>query len=68
MDEIVLTIVKSSVELALLLVVLIGFYRLLDRMIGIHESFLGNLVQQIERIANDIEDYVRQFNRESGEP
>lgn len=60
MDEIMVSIVKSSVELGLLLVVLIGFYRLLDRMIGIHESFLGNLVTQITRIANVTEDISKQ--------
>lgn len=49
--DVLLTVVRESVSLFILLVFLFFSYRLLDRVINIIEKHFGNIVEGLEDIA-----------------
>lgn len=54
--EIWFTIVRESVSLGILIVVLVGGYRLLNKMIDLVDSHLQNIENNIGKIVTILED------------
>lgn len=54
--EIWFTIVRESVSLGILIVVLVGGYRLLNKMIDLVDSHLQNIETNIGKIVTILED------------
>lgn len=50
--DILLTVVRESVSLFILLVFLFFSYRILDRLMGILEKHFGSIVKSLDRIAD----------------
>jgi hypothetical protein len=50
--EVLLTVIRESVSLFILLVFLVFSYRLLDRLMSIVEKHFGEIAESLERIAN----------------
>lgn len=54
--EILFTIIRESVSLGVLIVVLVGGYRLLNKMIDLVDTHLGHLEQDLAKIVDILED------------
>lgn len=54
--EILFTIIRESVSLGVLIVVLVGGYRLLNKMIDLVDTHLGTLEQDLAKIVDILED------------
>lgn len=52
--DILLTVVRESVSMFILLLVLFFSYRLLDRLMGIMEKHFGDIVMSLDRIADGL--------------
>ena len=50
--DILLTVVRESVSLFILLVFLVFSYRILDRLMGIVEKHFGEIAESLEKIAD----------------
>lgn len=50
--DILLTVIRESVSLFILLVFLFFSYRILDRLMGILETHFGSIVESLDRIAD----------------
>lgn len=55
-SEILFTIIRESVSLGILIVVLVGGYRLLNKMIDLVDTHLGDLEQDLSKIIDILED------------
>lgn len=55
-NEILFTIIRESVSLGILIVVLVGGYRLLNKMIDLVDTHLGHLEQDLSKIVDILED------------
>jgi hypothetical protein len=55
--DILLTVVRESVSLFVLLVFLFFSYRLLDRLMSILEKHFGQIVQALDRIADGMSEH-----------
>lgn len=55
--EIIFTIIRESVSLGVLIVVLIGGYRLLNKVIDIADSHLQNIEDNISKMVVILEDW-----------
>ena len=53
--EILYTIIRESVSLGILLVVLVGGYRLLNKTIDLVDTHLGNIEQNLDEIITILE-------------
>lgn len=58
-EDLLVVVVRESVSLFVLLIVLIGSYRLLDRLINIFDKHLG-------AIENDLNEFIRLFRESLG--
>ena len=54
--EILFTIIRESVSLGILIVVLVGGYRLLNKMIDLVDTHLNHLEQDLAKIVDILED------------
>lgn len=54
--EILFTIIRESVSLGVLIVVLVGGYRLLNKMIDLVDTHLGRIEQDIGKIVDILEE------------
>lgn len=54
--EILFTIIRESVSLGVLIVVLVGGYRLLNKMIDLVDTHLGTLEQDLAKIVDILEE------------
>lgn len=54
--EILFTIIRESVSMGILIVVLVGGYRLLNKMIDLVDSHLQNIETNIEKIVTILEE------------
>lgn len=54
--EIVFTIIRESVSLGVLIIVLVGGYRLLNKTIDIVDVHLGRLEEDLDKIVTILED------------
>lgn len=52
--DILLTVIRESVSLFILLVFLFFSYRILDRLMGILETHFKGIVESLDRIADGI--------------
>lgn len=57
-SEIIFTIIRESVSLGILIVVLAGGYRLLNKIIDIADSHLQNIEDSIGKIVVILEHYT----------
>jgi hypothetical protein len=55
--DILLTIVRESISLFILLMFLFFSYRILDRLMGILETHFGSIVESLDRIADGMVDH-----------
>lgn len=56
--EILFTIIRESVSLGILIVVLIGGYRLLNKMIDLVDVHLGRLEKDLAKIVDILEENI----------
>ena len=56
--EIMFTIIRESVSLGVLIVVLVGGYRLLNKMLDIVDSHLQNIEDNISKMVVILEEYT----------
>lgn len=54
-NEILFTVIRESVSLGILLVVLVGGYRLLNKTIDLVDIHLGNIEKNLEEIITILE-------------
>ena len=54
--EILFTIIRESVSLGILIVVLIGGYRLANKLIDLVDTHLGHLEQDLDKIVDILEE------------
>lgn len=54
--EILFTIIRESVSLGVLIIVLVGGYRLLNKTIDIVDIHLGRLEEDLDKIVTILED------------
>lgn len=57
-SEILFTIIRESVSLGILIVVLIGGYRLTNKMIDLVDVHLGHLEQDLSKIVTILEEFT----------
>jgi hypothetical protein len=57
-NEILFTIIRESVSLGILIVVLVGGYRLLNKMIDLVDIHLGTLEKDLAKIVEILEDNI----------
>lgn len=57
-QEMLSLVIRESVSLFVLLIVLVGGYRLLTRLIGIFDSHLQNIEDLVESAVTLLEDYT----------
>lgn len=57
-SEILFTIIRESVSLGILIVVLVGGYRLLNKMIDIFDSRLEHIEDNMKRLVVILEDFT----------
>jgi hypothetical protein len=57
-QELLAIVIRESVSLFVLLLILIGGYRLLTRLIGIFDSHLQNIEDLVESAVELLEDYT----------
>jgi hypothetical protein len=50
--EVLLTVIRESISLFILLVFLVFSYRLLDRLMTIFEKHFGNIADSLDKIAD----------------
>lgn len=55
-NEILFTIIRESVSLGILIVVLVGGYRLLNKMIDLVDIHLGHLETDLDKIVTILEE------------
>lgn len=55
-SEILFTIIRESVSLGILIVVLVGGYRLLNKMVDIFDNRLRNIEESMSKIVTIVED------------
>jgi hypothetical protein len=55
--DILLTVVRESVSLFILLVFLFFSYRILDRLMGILEQHFSSIVESLDKIADSLCDH-----------
>ncbi len=56
--DILFTIIRESVSLGILIVVLVGGYRLLNKMIDIFDKRLHNIEDSMSKIVTIVEDFT----------
>jgi len=56
--DILFTIIRESVSLGILIVVLVGGYRLLNKMIDIFDKRLHNIEDSMKQIVTIVEDFT----------
>lgn len=56
--EILFTVIRESVSLGILIVVLVGGYRLLNKMIDIFDSRLHNIEDNMSKLVTILEDFT----------
>lgn len=54
--EILFTIIRESVSLGVLIVVLVGGYRLLNKVIDLVDTHLGHLEKDLDKIVTILEE------------
>lgn len=54
--EILFTIIRESVSLGILIVVLVGGYRLLNKVIDLVDTHLGHLENDLDKIVTILEE------------
>ena len=54
--EILFTIIRESVSLGVLIIVLVGGYRLLNKAIDLVDTHLGHLERDLDKIVTILED------------
>lgn len=57
-SEILYTIIRESVSLGILIVVLVGGYRLLNKMVDIFDSRLHHIEDSMNRLVVILEDFT----------
>lgn len=57
-SEILYTIIRESVSLGILIVVLVGGYRLLNKMVDLFDSRLENIEDSMNRLVKILEDFT----------
>lgn len=57
-NEILFTIVRESVSLGILIIVLVGGYRLLNKAIDLVDIHLGRLEKDLAKIVDILEDNI----------
>jgi hypothetical protein len=57
-SDILFTIIRESVSLGILIVVLVGGYRLLNKMIDMADSRLHNIESSISKLVTIVEDLI----------
>lgn len=57
-SEILYTIIRESVSLGILIVVLVGGYRLLNKMVDIFDSLLRSIEASMNKLVEILEDYT----------
>jgi len=57
-SEILYTIIRESVSLGILIVVLVGGYRLLNKMVDIFDSRLHHIEDSMNRLVGILEDFT----------
>ena len=57
-SEILYTIIRESVSLGILIVVLVGGYRLLNKMVDIFDSRLHHIEDSMNRLVKILEDFT----------
>ncbi len=57
-SEILYTIIRESVSLGILIVVLVGGYRLLNKMVDIFDSRLHHIEDSMNRLVAILEDFT----------
>lgn len=55
-SDILFTIIRESVSLGILIVVLVGGYRLLNKMVDIFDSRLRNIEENMSKLVTLLED------------
>lgn len=55
--DILFTIIRESVSLGILIVVLVGGYRLLNKMIDIFDNRLKNIEENMGKLVTILEDF-----------
>ena len=61
-EEILIAVVRESVSLFVLLIVLVGGYRLLDRFITVVDARLKALEQMFGQLNDSIEDFLKEVD------
>jgi hypothetical protein len=56
--DILFTIIRESVSLGILIVVLVGGYRLLNKMVDVFDSRLRNIEESISKLVTSVEDFT----------
>jgi len=56
--DILFTIIRESVSLGILIVVLVGGYRLLNKMIDMADNRLHNIESSISKLVTIVEDFT----------
>lgn len=62
-QEIIAVVIRESVSLFVLLLVLVGGYRLLTRLIGIFDSHLQNIEDLVQSGVELLEEYTSKTDR-----
>jgi len=57
-SEILFTIIRESVSLGILIVVLVGGYRLLNKMIDMADNRLHSIESSISKLVTIVEDFT----------
>ncbi len=57
-SEILFTIIRESVSLGILIVVLVGGYRLLNKMVDIFDSRLHHIEDSMNKLVKILEDFA----------
>jgi hypothetical protein len=57
-SEILFTIIRESVSLGILIVVLVGGYRLLNKMVDITDKRLHSIEDSISKLVTIVEDFT----------
>jgi hypothetical protein len=57
-SEILLTIIRESVSLGILIIVLVGGYRIANKIIDLIDQHLSNIERQVTKIVELIEEYT----------
>lgn len=56
--DILFTIIRESVSLGILIVVLVGGYRLLNKMVDVFDSRLRNIEDNMSKLVGILEDFT----------